>query len=101
MAVGLVVTAVGAVIAARGSAVVFRPLAVAHRADVEIADLSGKVAAEETTQRQLRERLQYLRTPTGVEEEARRQGWVRGGETSLMLLQPEPKAPAARKPARR
>lgn len=84
-ALALVVLGVAGVLFARSSAAVFRPLAVAHRADVEVGQLRSQLDQEVVRNRRLRSQLEYLKTPAGVEEEARRKGWIRSGETALVI----------------
>lgn len=60
----------------------------------EIRRLSAEVAAAEAENEALRRRIGVLRTPKGVEVEARRHGWVQPGEVLIQTSETPPPPPA-------
>jgi len=68
---------------------VARPYLVGWQESREIAQLKKESAAIEAENRELKQRIAYIRTPAGVEAEARKQGMVREGEVALLVQTPE------------
>lgn len=87
------VTAAG-VLLTRAAAVAVEPLVATHRIGREIEALETRAAAEEARKERLLAEMAYLKTPTGIEEEARRQGWVCRGETAIRIVRPEGASPS-------
>ncbi len=71
------------------------PFAATLRSGREIRGLKTSLASARTTNQQIRDDIAYLRTPAGVEQEARRRGYVRPGEIALTLVPNDPTPPAA------
>jgi hypothetical protein len=93
IALGIVVAAIASVLIARVAHAVITPVVAIYRSGVAIRELEGRLAQEEARRQRLLADRRYLNTPAGVEEEARRQGWVRAGETAIQILRPEAAPP--------
>src|SRR5262245_49918946 len=78
-ATGIVVVAAGGVMAVRCAGVAARPVLASCRTASEIGSLQARLAAEEARKRRLLAQIDTLKTPSGIEQEARRQGWVKRG----------------------
>jgi cell division protein FtsB len=85
----LVLVAVGIYAAYATVLKVSRPYAISYKEAKEIASLKKKIAVETTDNQQLKNDLSYLATPPGKEAEARKLGWVKTGETALVVQQPD------------
>lgn len=93
-AVGIVVGAAVFAFAGRIAAFAVEPVAVTMRTGKEIRQLQDLQRREAQVNEQLRQDIAYLKTPAGIEQEARRRGWVKPGEVALSIVQPEaPEAP--------
>ena len=55
----------------------------------EVLRMQDELAQKEKTNRELKNRRQYLLTPSGTETEARRLGFVRPGEVSIIISEDE------------
>jgi hypothetical protein len=99
LAVAIVVVAATAAFAGRLGGLAIGPVLATHRTGLEIQELQQAKAREAGVNAQLREDILYLRTPAGIEQEARRRGWVRPGEVALAIVAPEPAEGAEGKPA--
>ena len=84
VAVGCGIVMVGAVIA-KGA----RPYLISHGEAKEIAQVKRQIAQAESENRVLKKGIGYLRTPRGMEAEARKLGWVKEGEIAVVLEEPE------------
>jgi cell division protein FtsB len=93
-AVAIVLLTAACVVAARMTAWAARPLLVMHSAGLQINDLEARLGVQQDRKRRLLAEIDYLKTPTGVEEEARRQGWVKDGETAIQVILPEHENPS-------
>lgn len=94
IAVSIVVFSVCGVMVARAAGIVARPVISIYRSGREIERLRARLAEQEERRRRLTVDMAYLKTPAGVEEEARRQGWVKHGETAIQLVRPEAAPPS-------
>jgi cell division protein FtsB len=96
------VTGLLAALGLRLAAIAVQPIAAAYRSSRDIQVLEKEYAAVRQRNEWLQNRVRYLNTPAGIEEEARRQGWVRAGEVRLRIVplealsQGTPHAPSAR-----
>lgn len=88
-AVGIVAVTALVVFAGRITAFAMEPLVVTMRTGQQIQGLKDQRKQEAQTNEQLRQDIAYLKTPAGIEQEARRRGWVRPGEVALSIVQPE------------
>lgn len=98
---------VGGVVAAglvRLGAIAVEPLVATYRSGREIQTLEARYHRELNRQQHLQRELQFLSTNAGIEEEARRLGWVKTGETSIQIVKPATPpaaAPVAAPPKKR
>lgn len=88
-AVGIVVVTALVAFAGRIAAFALEPVLATYRTGHEIQALEKAVAKVETKNARLKQDITYLKTPAGVEQEARRRGWVRKGEVAMSVIQPE------------
>jgi hypothetical protein len=82
---------VGGVAAAalvRLGAIAVEPVVATYRSGREIQTLETRYRAELGRRSHLQREIRFLSTNAGIEEEARRLGWVKGGETSIQILTP-------------
>jgi hypothetical protein len=82
---------IGGVIAAclvRVGAIAVEPLVATYNSGRAIQGLESKYHSEIARRGHLQHEIQYLTTKPGIEEEARRLGWVKQGETSLQIMLP-------------
>jgi cell division protein FtsB len=89
----------GGVVAAalvRLGAIAVEPLVATYRSGREIQALEIRYRGELGRHNHLQREMQFLSTNAGIEEEARRLGWVKDGETSIQIVKPAspPAAPA-------
>jgi hypothetical protein len=84
--VGIVVLAA---FAGRIAAFASQPVLITYRTGLEIQDLQQTLRKELAVNERLREDIRYLRSPAGVEQEARRRGWVLPGQVALAIIEPE------------
>jgi cell division protein FtsB len=89
IAVGLVGAALCVAFAGRIASVALAPVVLTQQTGRDIQNLQQQVAKEAAGNEQLRNEIARLRTPAGVEEEARRRGLVRHGEVALSIVSPE------------
>lgn len=75
--------------AGRIGGVALEPVLATYRTGREIRRLEAVLAREQAVNAQLRADIAYLRTRDGVEQEARRRGWVRSGEVALTVIDPQ------------
>lgn len=64
------------------------PVLATYRTGQEIRHLQVVSAREADVNSQLREDIAYLKTPAGIEQEARRRGWVKPGEIAISVVVP-------------
>ena len=78
---------------------VWSPIRASYRIRQEVGQLETRRKQLQARHDHLKGQVVYLNTVAGVEEEARRQGWVRTGEVSVQILTPPPpeKDPKAEK----
>jgi cell division protein FtsL len=100
-ALGIVLAVAAIAFAGRIAGLALQPVMATYRTGQEIRSFQRSVAVEESTNAALREDIAYLRTPAGIEQEARRRGWVKPGEISLSVIAPDSDtgAGAAQNPA--
>jgi cell division protein FtsB len=81
----------GLVLAAsvRLSTIAFQPILAGYRSGREIQDLAAEYREARLRNERLHRQIAYLKTSDGIEEEARRLGWVRTGERPLQIVLPE------------
>jgi cell division protein FtsB len=89
MALGIVLGAIAVSFAGRIAGFALEPVFVTYRTGQEIRSLQQVAGSQSATNAQLRQDIAYLNTPAGVEQEARRRGWVKPGEVALSLVVPE------------
>ncbi len=95
----LLYTAVVAVALWIGSAFVcgiLRPLRLVSVEKREMARIVSDYKALKKQNQALERQLRYLKTPEGIAQEARKQGFVKPGEISLVLPDEETSAPSDR-----
>jgi hypothetical protein len=91
----------------RLGAIALDPILATYRSSSEIRALSAEYQAARAKNERLHRQIAYLNSRAGIEEEARRLGWVRTGEFPLRIVpqpvnanpQGVPGAPAPPKPA--
>ena len=84
----LVVIAVGLYLGWLVARKISKPYVISYTESTEIASIQKQIADAKTENSQLKRDLEYLATPQGKEAEARRLGWVKKGETALVVQQP-------------
>jgi hypothetical protein len=92
----LVAATVACTLAGRVATVAAAPLMATYRAGQEIGALQVELGRQGSTNAQLREDIKYLKTPEGIEQEARRRGWVKPGEVALSIVAADEPRAAAR-----
>ena len=92
LALGLILATAGGVVLTRATGWALRPVMASYHAGQEIEQLQSRLAVQQARKRRLLNDIAFFKTSTGVEEEARRQGWVRSGETAIQLVRPEQEA---------
>jgi cell division protein FtsB len=75
--------------AVRLGSIAFQPILVGYRSGREIRDLASEYQEARLRNERLHRQIAFLKTSAGVEEEARRLGWVRAGERPLQIVLPE------------
>ncbi|MFA6665254.1 MAG: septum formation initiator family protein [Armatimonadota bacterium] len=65
-----------------------RPYRISHGEAKEIAETKRQIKAEEEQNRALKQNIEFLKTDSGREVEARRLGWVKPGEVAIVVEQP-------------
>lgn len=75
-------------------AVALRPVLLDQEERDQVRHLSAAVAAAKAHNANLKRQIQLLKTPQGIEVEARRLGWVRPGEILIQTSETTPKPPA-------
>lgn len=88
-ALGIVVAALVFASAGRIAQFAIEPLVAIHRTGQEIKDLRGERNQRLAENQGLRSDIQYLNSSAGIEQEARRRGWVRPGEVALSIVVPD------------
>lgn len=81
--------------AGRVTSIAAEPVLSTYRTGREVKGLELAVERQSASNEQLRRDIAYLRTLAGVEQEARRRGWVRPGEVALSVVVPEGAVPQA------
>jgi len=69
---------------------VAKPYLIGRTEGAEIAQIKQEIAQQERRRGELMDDMRYLRTPAGMEVEARRLGWVKEGEVSVVVEEPKP-----------
>jgi len=64
---------------------VVKPWVVGHTEGREIAQINRQIAHEEALRIDLNKQIEYVRTPAGMESEARKLGWVKEGEVAVVV----------------
>jgi hypothetical protein len=90
LALALVVGTIGVTLIGRVAAFAVGPMVDTWRTGTEIRSLESQVARQKEVNDRLRRDIDYIRTPAGTEQEARRRGWVKDGEVALSVVVPEP-----------
>src|SRR5262245_8039320 len=83
LALGILLATAGGVVLTRAASWAMRPVMASYHAGQEIEEMESRLAVQQARKGRLLGEIAYLKTPAGVEEEARRQGWVRSGETAI------------------
>jgi cell division protein FtsL len=86
----LFVGAIVAAIALRVLAMAMQPCLAAYRSACDIDQLRVQLRQEMERHEHLKSQISYLQSTHGVEEEARKLGWIKTGEVSLQIVTPEP-----------
>lgn len=82
--------AIGFCLVVRLGQFAIHPLVRTYQTGQEIRQLQATLARQEATNDALRAEVEYLKTPAGAEQEARRRaGWVRPGEVAIALFPQE------------
>lgn len=89
-ALGIVAAALVFASAGRVAQFAAEPFLAIHRTGTEISELKQERDRRKAENAQLARDIQYLNSDAGVEQEARRRGWVRPGEVALSIVVPEP-----------
>jgi cell division protein FtsB len=83
----------------RLGAIAVQPIAAVYHSHRDIQVLEKEYASVRQRYEWLQSRVRHLNTSAGIEEEARRLGWVRSGEVPLRIVTlSEPSAPAGSPP---
>lgn len=77
-------------VAIRLGAIALDPILAACRSTQEIRELNAEYDEARARNERLRRQIAYLSSRSGIEEEARRLGWVRAGEQPLRIVVQEP-----------
>jgi cell division protein FtsB len=75
--------------AGRAAQIVVEPLVAIQQRGQEITALRRERDQRRADNEQLRKDIAYLNSNAGVEQEARRRGWVKPGEVALSIVVPE------------
>lgn len=94
IALGIVIGVTTLVFAGRVLAFAVQPVLATYRTGQEIQVLEKTLTREAAVKKQLQDDIAYLRTSAGVEQQARRAGYVKPNEVALAMLTPESPAPA-------
>jgi hypothetical protein len=89
----------GAIVAAIGLRVLLmamQPCLAAYRSARDIDQLRVQLRKEMDRHEHLKSQISFLQSNHGIEEEARKLGWVKTGEVSLQIVTPEPAGPTAK-----
>lgn len=68
---------------------VSRPYVINYGESREVARLQKEIGAARAENRQLKGEIRDIETQTGKEAEARKLGWVKKGETAIVVEQPQ------------
>lgn len=79
----------------RITAFAMAPVVATHQTGLQIRTLEQELMKERLVNAQLERDIAYLGTQAGIEQEARRRGWVRKGEIVITLVEPEGAKPPA------
>ena len=91
-AIGIVVGVALFCFAGRIAAFAVEPVVATMTTGQEIRELQDLKKKEAKQNEQLRQDIAYLKTRAGIEQEARRRGWVKPNEVALAIAQPDPPA---------
>jgi hypothetical protein len=89
LAIGLLWGGLAVAAGVRFGTIAFQPILAGYRSGREIQSLVGECREARLRNERLHRQIAYLKTSAGIEEEARRLGWVRTGERPLQLVMPE------------
>jgi cell division protein FtsB len=78
--------------AGRIAAFAAEPVLATYRTGQACGALEAEIAREKAVNTALEQDIRYLRTRAGIEQEARRRGWVMPGEVALSPIVPQPEA---------
>jgi cell division protein FtsB len=65
-----------------------RQATISHQRREELRELEAEIAATETENVDLQERLEYAQSPAAAEEWARENGWAKEDEVSVVVVAP-------------
>lgn len=88
-AAAIVVAGVLCAFAGQILAVATQPIMATYQTGRDIQKLENVLAKEKATNATLRADIAHLGTDAGVEQEARRRGWVMPGEVALTIVVPQ------------
>jgi cell division protein FtsL len=97
-AVGIVLAAALVTFAGRIAAFAMQPVMATWQTGQDIRDLEATVRKETSVNEQLKRDIAYLSTQSGIEQEARRRGWVKPGEVALAIVRPDAEPAQKAKP---
>ena len=90
-----VLATLGLLCAGRASDLASRPVRETYRIGSEIRSLEHQLALEAAINKRLQEDIAYARSQAGIEQEARKRGWVLPGEVALTITAHEPAGPVS------
>lgn len=88
-AVAIVLGTICFTCAGRIAGFAMEPVAATMTTGQEIRGLEQLIERESAANEQLKADIAYLKTPAGVEQEARQRGWVKPGEVALAIVTSE------------
>jgi cell division protein FtsB len=91
-AIAIVAAVAVVAFAGRMTGIAAEPVLATYRTGQDIKHLQKAMTEEQAVNAQLRQDISYLKTRAGVEQEARRRGWVRPNEIALSVVLPEESA---------
>lgn len=62
-----------------------KPYLISHGESKQIEEIEKQIAELEADNKKLREEIDYIKSPRGIEIEARKLGWVKEGEVAIVV----------------
>lgn len=86
----ILVIAVAGLYCVKATAVkILKPYVISYGESKEIDEIKKQIAVASAENRQIKRDISYVATPQGKEAEARKLGWVKKGEVTLVVDQPQ------------